>query len=258
MTEEKKNEMTPDERRLMKMEADLDETIAKVGAIDSRLTGIVRKMGQDRKFAEDQLTQVFTNQADLKGAIASLDGTVNKLLEQEKKRAEKQAEPVFCWLYSDNAEQMKAAEEQVEWFVDRILAHHPQGILNDCWRLHPMVVEHLLVLADLFTQSYSADLRRLPGQRADFWQRFLPTAIRMFKDELGECSLTELRHIDPTSYPVPRQAGDHMFRDFDDSWRDYHGKRQPTIPDMDVQEDSRRRAESGRAKADQRYDRDYS
>ncbi len=218
-----------DEKRLETLEADLYANVTKTGQLAVDVKGV-----QDDLEATNETLGVLAD---------AVEGLVRQDVEDKK--------PPFCWLtYTDLDEQNKAIE-RLDRFMVQVVGHYPDGILNDCWRRHPIVVEQLLVLEELFTQGYSPKAKDLPGIRADFWDRWMPNAMTRIKRMLGDCSLTAKCHNDENEYTHPEQVGLDDFYEFDDAWRARHGTTMPFAPSDRILNDSRRRNEDdGRARYD--------
>lgn len=218
-----------------RMEGDLDTVTSNLG----QLATTVKTEQAELVKTKQGLVAVQQEVDATNETVRVLAGAVDDLLKQEAE----DKKPPFCWLTVTDADEAAKAYARLEKFMVTVIGHHPDGILNDCWKRHPLVVEQLLVLEELFTVSYSAEAKKAPGMRADFWERWLPGAMKRIKEMLGNCSLTNDVHNVMEKYVPPVQPEMDEWGDFDTSWMRSHGRSMPFPPSASALSDSKRRNE---------------
>jgi hypothetical protein len=165
----------------------------------------LNKLRNGQQLIADEMVNVKRNVAGILEVVAEL-----------RQDQESEAEPPFSWYtYSSRDAAMKALEG-LETFVNTVLVHIPGGVLPDCWRRHPYVVDMFLVLTEAYNWGWSD--KAGVGTRLDFYTRYLPDVLGRAREDLANCNLRTSRHCDERRHPSV-QVGLDSFNEFELSWR---------------------------------------
>lgn len=195
---------------------EMDPTLNRIiEGLDNGVNEALHRVGE----VENSVQRVSDQVGEVEGAVSGLADVVQDLVNRDQQAKPKK--PPFSWLTNTDKNEQDDVLSRLENFVNMILVHFPDGILADCWRRHPHVVEELIVLAD------GHELAWAPGApistRFDWLNRWLPETMKRIGQALNICSLGHERHTDQTKFVPAVQVGLDDFSDFDTTWRRSHG-----------------------------------
>jgi hypothetical protein len=139
----------------------------------------------------DALTAHIESQGELATAasVTELAATVAALQEALAALSEEEENARWSWFELSPDEATKALSKLDPW-VRTILARHGKVLaqLRPCWWQHPLVVEELLVLSQLWHKTYRGK-KASPEKAADWHEKWLPGWLERVEDrrEFSDC-----------------------------------------------------------------------
>jgi hypothetical protein len=188
-------------------EGGLAAALVQLSAHAERLSGIDRALA-DLGSAVGEVRAGLGQHAAALASLARLERTVRDLAGQLAPKAGSGAAgyepgPVTRWWALDGADREQAITYLRAWVatVYRPLYGHLAAQLGDCWDQHPLALQTLDWLCELFNVLYLAEQRAISGH-AEFGTRILPAAARLLGEETRNCP----QHRTPAN-PAPAWAG---------------------------------------------------
>jgi hypothetical protein len=169
----------------------LAAALLQLAAHAERLSGIDRALADLGSAAEEVRAGLSKHAAALE-SLARLEQTVRHLAGQLAPKGSGgegyDPGPVIRWWALDGEDREQAITYLRAWVatVYRPLYGHLAAQLGDCWEQHPLALQTLDWLCELFGVLYLAEERAVSGH-AEFGTRILPAAARLLGEETRNC-----------------------------------------------------------------------